>query len=222
MWEENKMKPKRMLITGASRGVGKACADYFRDKYEVVTVARTGAVTYRGDLTDDTFLKKLCHEVEADVLINNAAVYGKDFKATIDLNLRAAGYLLAEFYRKMSSGHIINVCSSSANSTGWEGMAPERIWYNALKSALKRLSKNFSDAKLKNVKVTSLEPARMNTTIGGDKMCIPEEEYRRQTRRWIPMKPSYIAEVIDWILSQPEHVVISSLEIQNFKKKEAQ
>lgn len=207
-----------MLITGASRGVGKACADYFRDKYQVLTVARTGNVTYQGDLTDLEFLKKICHEVEADVLINNAAVYGKDFRATIDLNLRAAGYLLSEFYKKMTSGHIINICASAANSTGWVGMPPERIWYNAMKSALKILSKHFSDAKLKNVKVTSIEPARVNTTIGNDLMNVSEEEYHQQTLPWIPMKPSYIAEVIDWILSQPEHVVISSIEIQNFKK----
>lgn len=209
---------KRMLITGASRGVGKACADYFKDKYQVVTVARTGNVTYHGDLTNLEFLKKLCREVEADVLINNAAVYGKDFQSTIDLNLRAAGFLLTEFYKKMESGHIINVCASAANATGWVGMAPERIWYNAMKSALKTLSKHFSDAKLKNVKVTSIEPARVNTTIANDFRDIPEEEYNRQTLPWIPMEPSYVAEVIGWILSQPEHVVISSIEIQNFKK----
>ncbi|OGQ06016.1 MAG: hypothetical protein A2W61_05285 [Deltaproteobacteria bacterium RIFCSPLOWO2_01_44_7] len=215
MLAENK---QRMLITGASRGVGKACADYFRDKYQVITVARTGDVTYRGDLTNLEFLKKLCREVDADILINNAAVYGKDFQTTIDLNLRATGYLLSEFYKKMTTGHIINICSSSANSTGWVGMPPERIWYNALKSALKTLSKHFADAKLKNVKVTSIEPARINTAIGESLIAVSEEEYSKQTLPWIPMKPSYIAEVIDWILSQPAHVVISSIEIQNFKK----
>ena len=207
-----------MLITGASRGIGKACAEYFRDKYEVITVARSGNVTYEGDLSDLEFLKKLCAEVDVDVVINSAAVYGKDFQTTIDLNLRASGYILTEFYKKMTAGHIINICSSSANSTGWAGMEPERIWYNAMKSALKILSKTFADAKLKNVKVSSIEPARVNTTIGNDFKEISEEEYSKQTLPWLPMKPSYIAQVIDWILSQPEHVVISSMELQNFKK----
>ena len=34
------------------------------------------------------------------------------------------------------------------------------------------------------------------------------------------MKPSYIAEVIDWILRQPDPVVISSIEIQNLIVKQ--
>ena len=41
-----------MLITGGSKGIGRAFAEHFKDKYEIVTVARTGNVTEKGDITD--------------------------------------------------------------------------------------------------------------------------------------------------------------------------
>ena len=32
---------KKMLITGASSGIGQAFVDHYKDKYELITTART-------------------------------------------------------------------------------------------------------------------------------------------------------------------------------------
>jgi NADP-dependent 3-hydroxy acid dehydrogenase YdfG len=77
-------------------------------------------------------------------------------------------------------------------------------------------------SKRNSVKVTSIEPAQINTKMGDDthKGNISENEYIKQTKELVPMKPSYISEVIDWIIKQPDPVVISSIEIQNLIVKQ--
>jgi len=74
----------------------------------------------------------------------------------------------------------------------------------------------LQSSKNKMIKVSTIEPAQINTNMGNPTMDIPESEYRKQTKKIVPMKPSYIIEIIDWILNQPDPVVISSIEIQNF------
>ena len=105
----------------------------------------------------------------------------------------------------MDRGHIINICSSSANSTGWKGIDYDRITYNSSKSSLKKISNMLQTSKNKPVKVSTIEPAQINTKM-----------LKQRSEGIVPMQPFYIANVIDWILNQPESVVISSIEIQNF------
>lgn len=205
-----------MLITGASRGIGKVCAEFFKEKYEVITVARTGDVSVQGDLTDSKFISSLVQSFDIDILINNAGIIDTDFAKTFELNVMAAGLLATGFYEKMNQGHIINLCSTASTLRGWSSMSERRIWYLASKASLKSLSTLLHDSRKKNIKVTSLEPAWVNTDFAGPKVDISENLSRHQRSEIIPMKPEYIAQTIDWILNQPDHVVVNSLQIDNF------
>tara|TARA_Y100001949_G_C15972510_1_gene324568 strand:- start:1175 stop:1792 length:618 start_codon:yes stop_codon:yes gene_type:complete len=200
-----------MLIIGSNGGVGKECIKYFSENYDVISISRD-----LGDLRDKEFLKKIIDEYDPNIVINCLGVFQKDFFETFETNFLSSSFLTLEFYKKMKRGHIINICSSSANSSGWEGIDYDRISYNVSKSALKKFSNMLQSSKNKMIKVSTIEPAQINTNMGNPTMDIPESEYRKQTKKIVPMKPSYIIEIIDWILNQPDPVVISSIEIQNF------
>ena len=189
----------QMLIIGSKGGVGKECVKYFSMIYEVITISRD-----EGDLRDKNFLKTLVDKYNPSVVINCAGVYQKDFYETFESNFLSASFLTLEFYKKMKGGHIINICSSAANSSGWKGIDYGRITYNVSKFSLKKFSNMLQSSKNKSVKVTTLEPAQINTKM-----------LKHKSKNIIPIEPFYIVEVIHWILNQPDSVIISSMEIQN-------
>ncbi len=207
----------QMIIIGSEGGVGKECENYFSETYDIVPISRID-----GDLRDKKFLNKIINNHTPSIVINCAGVYDVEFYETLEVNFLSASYLTFEFYKKMKTGHIINICSSGANSTGWRDMDYERIFYNVSKKSLKNFSNMLQTSKRNSVKVTSIEPAQINTKMGDDthKGNISESEYIKQTKELVPMKPSYISEVIDWIIKQPDPVVISSIEIQNLIVKQ--
>jgi short-subunit dehydrogenase len=189
----------QMLIIGSNGGVGKECVEYFSMIYEVITISRD-----EGDLRDKNFLKTLVDKYNPSVVINCAGVYQKDFYETFESNFLSASFLTLGFYKKMKRGHIINICSSAANSSGWKGIDYDRITYNVSKFSLKKFSNMLQSSKNKSVKVTTLEPAQINTKM-----------LKHKSKDIVPIEPFYIVEVIHWILNQPDSVVISSMEIQN-------
>ena len=190
---------KQMLIIGSNGGVGKECVKHFSAMYDVIPISRE-----QGYLRDKDFLKTLVDKYDPSVVINCAGVYQKDFYETFESNFLSASFLTLEFYKKMKRGHIINICSSAANSSGWKGIDYGRITYNVSKFSLKKFSNMLQSSKNKSVKVTTLEPAQINTKM-----------LKHKSKNIIPIEPFYIVEVIHWILNQPDSVIISSMEIQN-------
>tara|TARA_B100000029_G_scaffold75738_1_gene67415 strand:+ start:1401 stop:1991 length:591 start_codon:yes stop_codon:yes gene_type:complete len=190
---------KQMLIIGSNGGVGKECVKHFSTMYDVISISRE-----QGDLRDKEFLQTLVDKYSPSVVLNCAGVYEKEFYETFESNFLSVSFLTMEFYKKMESGHIINICSSSANSSGWPGIEYDRLTYNVSKSSLKKFSNMLQSSKNNSVKVTTLEPAQINTKM-----------LKHKSEKVKPLEPSYIVGVIHWILNQPESVVISSMEIQN-------
>ena len=188
-----------MLVIGSNGGVGKECVNYFSTKYDVISISRE-----QGDLRNKEFLRTLVNKYNPSVVLNCAGVYEKEFYETFESNFLSVSFLTMEFYKKMKGGHIINICSSSANSSGWPGIEYDRITYNISKSSLKKFSNMLQSSKRKKVKVTTLEPAQINTKM-----------LKHKSDKVTPIEPQYIVEVISWILKQPSSVVISSMEIQN-------
>lgn len=221
---------KTMLITGTSRGIGKAVYDYFYNTYDVIGVSRTGNPDIKGDITDINFRNELIHYCTErggpDVFINNAGIRSYRYMETMETNFIAAGHLMTEFYKKMNSGSsIINITSSCAVIHGYPSMTNWRIMYQTSKNALKKLSENLSESRTRNIRVTSLEPAHVDTEMTSGKeneaLNVPAENYNKQDIDvFLPMKVEYIAETIEWVLNQPPWVQISNLRLLNMHNKE--
>jgi NAD(P)-dependent dehydrogenase (short-subunit alcohol dehydrogenase family) len=222
---------KTMLITGTSRGIGLACADKFSSSYKIIGVARTQGkyVTEVGDITDKEFRDSLLSKYAPDVFINNAGTgswTGKcDITQMLNLNTTAAIDLLLGFWRKMSPGtDIINVSSYSGWRQGWPDTDIDYVAYSSSKHALSAASQHLSFKKTKQVRVMTLEPQQVITSLHTNKRGIlmpaattpPQENYDNfDGKQQAPMKPEYVADTIEWMLQQPRWVNVQTLRITN-------
>lgn len=149
-------KPRRVLVTGAARGIGAAiCNRLAKDGYVVTALIRTRTTleslraeitTVEGDIATmdrDAFVLQYG---PFDVLVNNAAEYPPsaledldpvDFRRVLDVNLVAAVdfmKLAGVHMRAQRWGRIVNVGSITATAA-WSGWA-ELTAYASSKGAL--------------------------------------------------------------------------------------
>lgn len=154
------LRGKRVLITGASRGIGESLAHGFAGAGATVAlVARTqgaiqslaaalGGTAHAADLSDPTQVANLIHRVEeeagpVDVLVNNAGAGtpaaftdapDRDLRFVTEVNYLAPAELCRQVIPGMlrrGGGHIVNVSSMAGCS-----VLPGLVTYSASKAAL--------------------------------------------------------------------------------------
>lgn len=218
---------KTVLITGASRGIGAACAKEFSEKnYHVVLnyntsekeaealKRATGAFLLKGDVgcasdvenMKETLLKNGIH---IDCIVNNAGISGEslfteiteeDWDNMFRVNTKGAFLITKAFLPQMiarNSGSIINVSSI----WGEVGAACE-VHYSASKSALigmtKALAKELAPS---NIRVNCVCPGYVATDMNRH---LSLEDVLDITKE-IPIgrvgEPSEIAKTIEFLAS---------------------
>jgi len=179
---------KNVIITGATRGIGKAIAEKFIDYGSNVFITGTkDAKIFQSNLKikdyiqlnsyDQSSINNFYNSVnkinKIDILINNMGINKidhikdiklKDFDDLINANLKVPFYLSQLVSKKMikrKKGKILNISSI------WSVVSKEkRVSYATSKSGLNGLTRSLAvDLGKYNILVNSLSPGIVNTDL---------------------------------------------------------
>ncbi len=221
---------KIIVITGASKGIGLACAKLFlKNNYTVINASRTNVHPLKNknyhfiktDVSAESDVKKLFEKVvsdfgKVDVLINNAG-FGKfanltnsktkDFDEMFAVNVRGL-YLCCRYALKSmlerKSGTIINVSSIA----GKNGIATASI-YCATKHAVMGLSSSLmAEVRKNNIRVVAVCPGSVDTNFFDDPTA------SLNSRRDTILSADDVAQSCLLSAQLPERALISEIEIR--------
>jgi len=218
------------IITGVSRGLGKAIAEqYLGLGHTVIGIGRTNVIEH----DDYTFIPCDFYELhqvkelfKSDkfnspvTLINNAGVLGRinrisdqqslDVKEVMDVNVVAPMMLTKSVYAAMRDPNdftLVNISSGAANKA-----IPSWASYCASKAALNMLTETFyleEKEKGRTIKAYTIAPGVIDTRMQEQIRKAPEDEFS-SVQRFIEMKkantltsPSEAARRLVALLSLP-------------------
>ena len=159
---------------------------------------------------------------KVDVLINNAGnAHGldpiqkgdvRDWDAMIDINVKGLLYITKMVIPGMverQSGHIVNLGSIAGKE-----VYPNGNVYSASKFAVDALTKGMRmDLNAHGIKVTAIHPGLVETEFSLVRFKGDEERASSVYKGFKPLSAQDIAEIIRYVLQQPEHVVLADITI---------
>lgn len=224
-----KLKNKVAIITGSSRGIGKAtailfakegakvvinCKDQTAEAKRVVSVlGNAKAIFIQADVSKEDDVKRLVSETikkfsKIDILINNAgAIFRKgDWKSNVDIWHMAMDVNLTSTWlmiREVAPIMIKNGSGSIVNVAsiyGFLGAAPV-LAYASAKGGLITLTKSFAKELAPNIRVNAVAPGNVMTdmTKEAGKKFIKLFEQQTPLRR--SAEPDEIAKAILFLAS---------------------
>lgn len=215
------------IVTSTSRGIGRAIALRLAEAgAKVVATSRPSAdldslaaelgcesIVWPMDVRSEEEASRLFAAVDerygrVDVLVNNAgiATSGPFMEYTLEswrdvmaTNLESVFVLTQEAVRRMMNqggGHIVNI-ASDASVRGIPGM----VAYCASKHALLGFGRALgAELRGTNIRVTTLQPGPVNTTIGGG-----------AADHWELLQPEDLASTVLYVLSLPSRAEVQEL-----------
>lgn len=224
------------VVTGASKGIGRAIALRLASRYEIVAVARSddeletlaeeiesagGSCRPRAvDVTDPEAVRAALSDIDAHVLVNNAGVgiikpfielTRDEWTSMVDVNFNALydvtrAVLPAMIRRKF--GHVVVIGSISGRSAFIGGTC-----YAATKAAVQGFTENLMlELREHGIKVSVVNPGGVATDFSGKS---------GDDQHW-KLAPEDVANAVAVVLDTPQDVLIHRLEVRTLtvpKKK---
>lgn len=222
------------LVTGASRGIGRATALRLALEYDVVAVARSedeldqlaaeiGELggrcrTITLDVADARAVAEALADVDADVLVNNAGVMTQkplleltpeEWQRMVDVNVNALYHVTRAVLPGMverGRGHVVTVGSIASRSAFVGGTC-----YAATKHAVMGFSESLLfEVRDRGVKVSVVNPGSVNTSLNPKPDGGTDASWK--------LAAADVAECIAQTVSTPPNVLMFEVEVRALKK----
>ncbi|MBI5700625.1 SDR family oxidoreductase [Candidatus Saganbacteria bacterium] len=162
------MTGKKALVTGGSRGIGKAIADLLKKEGFAVLAPTRKELDLADNSSVANYISLLTGSI--DVLVNNAGINpigniseidDKDLDETIKINLSSPIRLIRGIVPMMGKGRIVNISSI------WSEVSkPGRGVYAATKAGLNALTRTLAiELGERGILVNSVSPGFVETSL---------------------------------------------------------
>lgn len=230
---------KTILITGASSGIGKACAEKLsgdnililcsRSKDVIDDISRNFAnvLTFKVDVRNQEDIKQMFQSLTKkgiilDVIVNSAGLAlgfeeldegnTAEWSEMIDTNIKGLLFVSKFALRQMKStnrGHVINIGSIAGINSYASG-----IVYSATKSAVKSISDGLrKEVVAYNIKVTNIQPGLVETNFSNTRFRGDIYRAQKVYEGINPLSAGDIADLVKYVIETPTHVQINEITV---------
>lgn len=233
---------KTVLITGATSGFGRACAELFVEKgwQAVITGRRKDRLDKLAEQLGSDQVCVSCFDVRnldeinraidalpeqfstIDVLVNNAGlalglepaheVRLEDWEAMVDTNIKGLLYMTRKLLPAMVERDHGHVIN--IGSVASDNAYPGGNTYGATKAFVAQFTYNLkSDLQGTQVRVTNIEPGLAETEFSKVRFKGDEDKADALYTGTKPLSAQDIADTVYWAADRPAHVNINKIEI---------
>ena len=234
------MSKKTVLITGASRGIGKAILESFNNEYFVIGTGTSESSvqsilenlksmniegeSFKLDLGDRDSIKELTSlldskEIYPDILINNAGITrdnimlrmkDEEWDNVIDVHLNGQYLLIKSFIKKMVKNRWGRIINISSTSAALGNKGQAN--YAAAKAGIEAMSRSLArELGSRNINVNCVAPGFIETDMTKEISDGNEDFLASQIPLGRLGKPNEIAEVVNFLTSEQANYITGQI-----------